>query len=148
MAKPQIDPRGPRFGAAITATALAVTIYLGLDASTEAAAFALLIVLTALFAIGAIFGTSKHPYAWLFKTFVRPRLATPTELEDAAPPQFAQAVGLFVAGVGVVLHLAGVEYGLVGAAAAAFVASFLNSVFNYCLGCQIYLGLKRLKVIR
>jgi hypothetical protein len=47
-----------------------------------------------------------------------------------------------------VLHLAGVEYGLVAAAAAAFVASFLNSVFNYCLGCQMYLGLKRLKVIR
>ncbi len=125
-----------------------MTIYLGLDASTEAAAFAILVVLTALFAIGAIFGTTKHPYAWLFKTFVRPRLGAPTELEDAAPPQFAQAVGLFVAGVGVVLHLAGVEYGLVGAAAAAFVASFLNSVFNYCLGCQMYLGLKRLKVIR
>ncbi len=103
MAKPQIDPRGPRFGAAITATALAVTIYLGLDASTEAAAFALLLVLNGLFAIGAIFGTSKHPYAWLFKTFVRPRLGAPTELEDAAPPQFAQVVGLFVAGVGVVL---------------------------------------------
>ncbi|MFM5951515.1 MAG: DUF4395 family protein [Micrococcales bacterium] len=27
-------------------------------------------------------------------------------------------------------------------------ASFLNAVFNYCLGCQIFLGLKRLKVIR
>ena len=147
MAK-QIDPRGPRFGAAITATALAVTIYLALDEASLPAAFALLVALTALFAIGAIFGTSRHPYAWVFKTFVRPRLGEPKELEDAAPPRFAQAVGLFVAGLGVILHLAGVPNGLVFAAAAAFVASFLNAVFNYCLGCQMYLGLKRLKVIR
>jgi len=37
---------------------------------------------------------------------------------------------------------------LVFAAAAAFIAAFLNSVFNYCLGCQMYFGLKRLRVIR
>jgi hypothetical protein len=148
MANTQIDPRGPRFGAAITATALAATIYLGLDSASEPLAFAILSSLTVLFAIGAVFGTQRHPYAWLFKTFVRPRLAAPKELEDSTPPQFAQAVGLFVAGTGVVLHLAGVEYGLVWAAAAAFVASFLNAAFNYCLGCQMYLGLKRLKVIR
>ena len=34
------------------------------------------------------------------------------------------------------------------AAAAAFVAAFLNSVFDYCLGCQIYLLLARAGVIR
>ena len=45
--------------------------------------------------------------------------------------------------VGVVLALAGVP-GAVGiAAAAAFVAAFLNAVFDYCLGCQIYLLLVR-----
>jgi hypothetical protein len=149
MSKPnQIDPRGPRFGAAITATLLAVTVFLALDASTKDAAFALLSVVTALFAVGAIFGVSNHPYAWIFKTLVRPRLSAPNELEDATPPRFAQGVGLFVALVGVVLHLAGVELGLVIAAAAAFFAAFLNAAFNYCLGCQIFLGLKRLKVIR
>lgn len=149
MSKPnQIDPRGPRFGAAITATLLAVTVFLALDASTKDAAFALLWVVTALFAVGAIFGVSNHPYAWIFKTVVRPRLSAPKELEDATPPRFAQGVGLFVALVGVVLHLAGVELGLVIAAAAAFFAAFLNAAFNYCLGCQIFLGLKRLKVIR
>lgn len=149
MSKPnQIDPRGPRFGAAITATLLAVTVFLALDASTKDAAFALLSVVTALFAVGAIFGVSNHPYAWIFKTLVRPRLSAPNELEDATPPRFAQGVGLFVALVGVVLHLVGVELGLVIAAAAAFFAAFLNAAFNYCLGCQIFLGLKRLKVIR
>lgn len=144
----QIDPRGPRFGAAITSVLLLVTVWLGLDAATRGAAFALLVAITVLFAIGAIFGNARHPYGWIFKKFVRPRLSAPKELEDARPPQFAQAVGLFVAGVGVVLHIAGVELGVVYAAGAAFIAAFLNAAFAYCLGCQIYLGLKRVGVIR
>jgi len=152
MSKPTpagIDPRGPRFGASITAVLLLVTVFLGLgDTSARDAGFALLVVLAALFAVGAIFGNSKHPYGFIFKKFVRPRLAAPTELEDPRPPQFAQAVGLFVVSVGIVLHLAGIVYGVAIAAAAAFIAAFLNAAFAYCLGCQIYLGLKRIGVIR
>jgi uncharacterized membrane protein YjdF len=111
-------------------------------------AFVLLVAITALFAIGAIFGNAKHPYGWIFKTLIRPRLGNPKELEDAAAPQFAQGVGLFVAGAGVLLNIIGVPNAVVIAAGAAFVAAFLNTVFNYCLGCQIYFGLKRLRVIR
>ncbi|MEY3889274.1 MAG: hypothetical protein RI931_396 [Actinomycetota bacterium] len=150
MTKPTpagIDPRGPRFGASITSVLLLIIVFLGLDAATVDAAFYLLIAVTALFAIGAIFGLSKHPYGIIFRKFVRPRLAAPTELEDPRPPKFAQAVGLFVASVGVVLHLAGVEFGVAYAAGAAFIAAFLNAAFAYCLGCQIYLGLKRIGLI-
>ena len=151
MTKPTpagIDPRGPRFGASITSVLLLITVFLGLDATTVDAAFYLLIAITVLFAFGAIFGLSKHPYGLIFKKLVRPRLAAPTELEDPRPPRFAQAVGLFVASVGIVLHLLGVEFGVVYAAGAAFVAAFLNAAFAYCLGCQIYLALKRIGVIR
>jgi len=150
MTKPTpagIDPRGPRFGASITSVLLLIIVFLGLDAATVDAAFYLLIAVAALFAIGAIFGLSKHPYGIIFRKFVRPRLAAPTELEDPRPPKFAQAVGLFVASVGVVLHLAGVEFGVAYAAGAAFIAAFLNAAFAYCLGCQIYLGLKRIGLI-
>jgi hypothetical protein len=150
MTKPTpagIDPRGPRFGASITSLLLLIIVFLGLDAATVDAAFYLLIAVTALFAIGAIFGLSKHPYGFIFRKFVRPRLAAPTELEDPRPPKFAQAVGLFVASVGIVLHLAGVEFGVAYAAGAAFIAAFLNAAFAYCLGCQIYLGLKRIGLI-
>jgi hypothetical protein len=150
MTKPTpagIDPRGPRFGASITSVLLLIIVFLGLDAATVDAAFYLLIAVTALFAIGAIFGLSKHPYGIIFKKFVRPRLAAPTELEDPRPPKFAQAVGLFVASVGIVLHLAGLEFGVAYAAGAAFIAAFLNAAFAYCLGCQIYLGLKRIGLI-
>ena len=81
----QIDPRGPRFGAAITSVALLVTIYLGLDNATENAAFWLLVAIDALFLFGAVFGNSAHPYGLIFKKLVRPRLGAPKELEDATP---------------------------------------------------------------
>jgi hypothetical protein len=153
-----IDPRGPRFGAGITAVLLLVTIGLGLGSAASPAptvgaraaepAFVLLAVITALFAWGAFAGVRRHPYGWLYKKLVRPRLGAPGHLEDPAPPTFSQGVGLFVTVVGVALHLAGVPFALVIFAALAFVAAFLNSVFDYCLGCQIYLLLLRSGIIK
>jgi Domain of unknown function (DUF4395) len=143
-----IDPRGPRFGAAITSVLLLITVFLGLNAATVTSAYALLAIITALFAIGAIFGNSKHPYGVFFKKFVRPRLAAPQELEDPRPPQFAQLIGFIVAAVGLVLGAFAVPYGVAGAAAAAFIAAFLNAAFAFCLGCQIYVGLQRIGLIK
>jgi hypothetical protein len=143
-----IDPRGPRFGASITSALLLITVFLALDAATLGAAFGLLVVITILFAIGAFFGNSKHPYGFIFKKLVRPRLGAPKELEDPRPPQFAQLIGLIVAGAGVVLYLVGIQGGLVIAAGAAFIAAFLNAAFAFCLGCQIYVGLQRLGLIK
>jgi len=143
-----IDPRGPRFGATITSVLLLITVFLALDAATLGAAFGLLFVITVSFAIGAFLGNSKHPYGIIFKKFVRPRLGAPKELEDPRPPQFAQLIGLIVAGAGVVLYLVGLQGGLVFAAGAAFIAAFLNAAFAFCLGCQIYVGLKRLGLIK
>ncbi len=142
-----IDPRSPRFGAGITAVLLLVDVFLGLVGATTAA-FVLLLAIALLFAWGAFAGIRRHPYGLLFRALIRPRLAPPTEREDPAPPTFAQGVGLVVTGLGLVLHLFGVPYVLPIAAALAFVAAFLNAVFGYCLGCQIYLLLVRAGVIR
>jgi hypothetical protein len=152
----QIDPRGARFTASITAALLLVDVGLGLVdpvAPTVAAravqpAFLLLVVLAAIFVWSAAAGVARNPWSVLFRRLIRPRLAPPAELEDAAPPTFAQGVGALVTLAGVALHLAGVPYGLVAAAAAAFVAAFLNAAFGYCLGCQLYLLLVRAGVIR
>jgi len=148
MSKSQIDPRGPRFGAAITSVLLLIDVYLSLDPKTFSTAVSLLSIIVTLFAIGAFFGNSKHPYGYIFKRLVRPLLAAPKELEDSRPPQFAQLVGLLVAGIGLILGIAGIPLGLTIAAAAAFFAAFLNAVFNYCLGCQIWLGLARTGLIK
>jgi hypothetical protein len=101
----------------------------------------------AMFTIGTAVGPAKHPYSYVFKYLVRPALKPPTALENATPVHFAQFVGLLVTGTGLVLHLLGVTYALPVAAAAAFTAAFLNAVFAYCLGCKMYLGLKRIGVI-
>jgi Domain of unknown function (DUF4395) len=142
-----IDPRGPRFGAAITAVLLLIVIGLALSGATAAASLVFLAI-TLVFAWGAFAGIQKHPYGLLFKKVVRPRLAAPSELEDPTPPTFAQGVGFAITAVGLLLHIAGVPFALVIAASAAFVAAFLNSVFAYCLGCQIYLLLARAGVVR
>jgi len=142
-----IDPRSPRFGAGITAVLLLVEIFLALVGATTAA-FVLLLAIALLFAWGAFAGIKRHPYGLLFRTLIRPRLTPPAELEDATPPTFAQGVGLFVTGLGLVLHLVGVPSVLPIAGALAFVAAFLNSAFGYCLGCQIYLLLVRTGLVR
>jgi hypothetical protein len=91
----RIDPRGPQFAAALTSVVLAAVLLL----APRPVAVVLLAAQVVVFAVGAGRGVQHTPYAWLFKTLVRPRLGAPGELEDAAPPRFAQAVGL---GFGVV----------------------------------------------
>ena len=150
-----IDPRGPRFGAGITAVLLLVVIGLSLAGPTGVTvaeratqpAFILFALITVIFAWGAFVGVQRHPYGAIFRSLVRPRLEPPTELEDPVPPTFAQGVGFVITLIGVILHLVGVPYALVIAAAAAFVAAFLNAVFGYCLGCQIYLLLARAGIL-
>ncbi len=139
-----IDPRGPRFAAAITAALLLTATFLGLLAGPRASAAALVLTLAlaALFLWGVV-SPRTHPWAVLFRTVIAPRLAAPAEREDPRPPRFAQGVGLFVVAAGVLLHLAGVPWALPIATAAAFAAALLNAVFGLCLGCQLYLLLQR-----
>jgi len=141
-----IDPRGPRFGAGITAVLLLVVIGLSLG-GLIVPALIIFSAQTLLFAWGAFAGIARHPYGLLFKKLVRPRLKPPTELEAPTPPTFAQGVGFVITAIGVILTLLGLTLALPIAAALAFVAAFLNSVFGYCLGCQIYLFLVRARVL-
>lgn len=155
-----IDPRGPRFVAGITALLLLIATFLaltGLSTSGDLAdatiaeraldpAFLLLLVIDLLF-LWAVVSPRTAPWGVLYRKAVQPRLGPPAELEDPRPPRFAQGVGLFVVGVGLVLHLLGVPWALPIAAAMAFVAAFLNAVFGLCLGCQLYLLLQRAGLI-
>ncbi|MFW8745034.1 DUF4395 domain-containing protein [Mesorhizobium japonicum] len=144
-ARAGIDPRGPRFGAGITAVLLLVDVFLGV-AGVHGVALILLAALAVIFGWGAFAGIQRHPYGLLFKALIRPRLKPPAELEDPVPPTFAQGVGLVITGLGAIL---GIVFPVVVpiAAALAFIAAFLNSVFGLCLGCQLYLLLVRVGVI-
>jgi len=137
----QLDPRGPRFGAAITTVLFAAILLLGIPAATEPAfdaAWWLLVAATVLFGWGSILGPSRHPYAWLYRVSLKKLLGAPSFMEDEAPPRFAQTVGFAISLLGVLLHLFAVPWGLVIASAMAFVAAFLNAVFGLCLGCELY----------
>ncbi|WP_026212210.1 DUF4395 domain-containing protein [Longispora albida] len=128
----QIDPRGPRFAAAVTTVVFVLILVTGSGwlALAQAAVFAL--------------GTAgQSPYAMFFKAFVRPRLGPPSEMEDAAPVRFAQAVGLFFALVAAAGYLLDLPVAGMVAAAFALVAAFLNAAFGLCLGCEVFLLYRR-----
>jgi hypothetical protein len=135
-----IDPRGPRFGAGVTAALLAITLLLG----TGPAATALLSVVGLLFLLGVTRGVQGTLQGLAFKAWVRRRLAPPAELEDPRAPRFAQLVGLLVVGVGLLFAALGFPAAVPVAAAVALVAAFLNSAFGLCLGCELYLVGRRL----
>ncbi|MFF7163624.1 DUF4395 domain-containing protein [Streptomyces sp. NPDC008086] len=133
-----IDVRGPRFGAAVTTAVLAVVLVTG--------SAWLLAWQTLAFALGAAGGVSRSPYGWVFRTAVRPRIGPPTEFEAPEPPRFAQAVGLVFAGLGLVGYTLGPDWLGLAATGAALAAAFLNAVFGYCLGCEMYLLVRRVTV--
>jgi len=136
----QIDPRGPRFGAAITTVVLAA-ILLTIPSTV---AVALLAIQTAVFALGAFVGLHSQPYGILYRKLVVPKLGKPSELEAVEPPQFAQLVGFLFAATGLIAILAGADLVATIAVGFALGAAFLNAVFNFCLGCEMYLIGKRI----
>jgi hypothetical protein len=138
------DPRGQRFAAALTALVLAVALV----AAPSPLTLALLGWQLVTFVLGVAAGPASTPYAWVFRTLLRPRLGPPDEPEDARPPRFAQGVGLAFVTVALLAYAAGAP--LVGSVAAglALGAAFLNAAFGYCLGCEMYLLLNRAGVRR
>jgi hypothetical protein len=95
------------------------------------------------FLIGATKGPQFTPYAFLFKTLIKPHLKGEFVPEDVRPPQFAQAVGFVFAAIAVAGLLSGVTIVFTIATGFALAAAFLNAAFNYCLGCEFYLILLR-----
>jgi hypothetical protein len=136
----QIDPRGPRFGAAIT-TAVLTIILLTIPSSI---ALVLLGIQTVVFALGAFVGLHAQPYGILYRKLVAPKLGKPTVLEAVEPPQFAQFVGFLFAATGLIALLAVADLVATIAVGFALGAAFLNAAFNFCLGCEMYLIGKRI----
>ena len=133
----EIDARGPRFSAALTTVVLAIALVTG---SVWVATLQAVV-----FAIGAIKGPQFTPYAFIYRTLIKPRLKSPLRTEDVRPPKFAQSIGLIFALVALVGSATGASVVFTVAIAAALAAAFLNAAFDFCLGCQIYLLLARIR---
>ncbi|MEJ7635978.1 DUF4395 domain-containing protein [Aeromicrobium sp.] len=135
----QVDPRGLRAVAGISAAVLALVLV-----TPEPINVIVLAGQVAVFAVAAVFGLNRSPYSILFATVVRPRIGPPAELEDARPPRFAQVVGLGFTGAALIAFLAGATTVGYIATAFALVAALLNAAVGLCLGCELYLVLRRL----
>lgn len=130
-----LDPRGPRFAAALTTVVLILVLAFG--AGWLALAQAVVFAATAL-------APRYGPYALIYRMVVAPRLGPSADLEPAAPVRFAQVVGLCFAIVAAFGYLSGATLLGVVAAAGALLAAFLNAAFGLCLGCEMYLALRRI----
>lgn len=131
----QVDPRGQRLSAAITTVVLVLVLVTG--------SWVLLTAQAVVFAAGVLFGLRFSPYGLIYKSLVRPRIGPPEELEAEGPPRFAQGVGLIFALAGVAGYGLGIGWLGTGATALALGAAFLNAAFGFCLGCEMYLLIRR-----
>ena len=135
----QIDPRGYRFGASVTLVISIVALVLG----ANTAGIIAMGVLALLFLPGATVGPQVTLQSWIFRKLIRPRIGPPSETESFRPPRFAQQMGLAFSLLAVLFGLLDVALGFYVFTGFVVAASFLNSVFGFCLGCEIYLGFKR-----
>ena len=133
-----IDARGPRFSAALTSLVLATALV--------TSNLWLTIAQAVVFAIGAIRGPQFTPYAYIFRKYIKPRLKGVPIFEDIRPPQFAQSVGLLFALTAIAGASVGISPLFTIAVSFALTAAFLNAVFNYCLGCELYLLILRIRL--
>lgn len=133
-----VDVRGPRFSAWVTTAVLIAVLVSGSAGQNQAVLLGLQAVV---FALGAFGGLRRSPYGLVFRRLIAPRLGPPTEREDEAPSRFAQGVGLTFAVVGTIGYASGLDALGIVATAMALGAAFLNAVFGFCLGCEMYLRL-------
>ena len=130
-----LDARGPRFGAVLTALVLAAILATG--------SLPLLLWQLGVFAIGAFVGPQATPYAWVYRSLIKPRLRGDVPTEDTRPPQFAQIVGFLFALTATFALLLDATLLFEIAIGFALAAAFLNAAFNFCLGCEMYLLIAR-----
>jgi hypothetical protein len=135
--EPPVDPRGVRFNAALTAVVLALVLLSG--------SAWLLAAQAVVFALGAFAGLRFAPYSMLYRLVLTPRLGPPAEKEDAAPVRFSQGVGFAFAVLGTVGWFTGLTALGFVATAFALAAAFLNAAFGFCLGCELYALIARVR---
>lgn len=132
-----VDIRQPRFGQAVTGVVLLIGFLLVWPP--------VIAVVGAILAAAALLGPRFNLYGHLFRVSARLlRLGPPRELEEAAPPRFANLVGF------VFLGTATIAYYVLGlwtlAWTLALVVSglaLLAAVTGLCVGCEFYVLARR-----
>jgi hypothetical protein len=137
-----IDPRQPRIGQGITGLALAVGFVLDRGE--------VLPVVAVVLAGAALVGGPLNLYAYAYRGVVKAlRWGPPRELEEAAPPRFANTIGFAFTAIASVLffvfheHAAAWTLGVLVSALA-----LLAATTGLCVGCEFYVFARRLLASR
>ena len=139
----RIDPRLLRFSAGATASVLAVVLLI--VGVARPLGLGLLASQVAVFAFTAFVSFQWSLWAQIFARVIWPRIGPPTELEDARPPRFAQFVGFVFTALALIIFALGVDVAGYGLTALAFGVAALNASTGVCLGCKVYLLIRRLR---
>jgi hypothetical protein len=126
----QIDPRGQRFGAGVSAIVMGAAFVANLP---------LLVVLVGLnLAISSSFGTRLFLPGRAWPLVRRTLRLGPTEPEHEYPPRFAQALGAVFLGLAAIAFAAGVPVAGWLLAAAVGALQTLLAATGICVGCRLY----------
>jgi hypothetical protein len=107
----------------------------------------LLVPLAYGFAARVLTGPTLSPLGRLASRVVAPRLG-PEKLVPGPPKRFAQAMGATITAVAAIAALGFAAYGIADVLLAALIlAAGLESIFAYCLGCQIFGVLMRAGIV-
>jgi uncharacterized protein DUF4395 len=139
MERPRmVDPRQPRVGQAITGVVLAVGFIAGWPA--------VLPITAVILALASLVGGPFNPYVHMYRLVKRVlRWRPPRELEEAAPPRFANTLGFVFTLTATILyyslhlHVAAWSLGVLVAALA-----LLAATTGLCVGCEFYVFARRL----
>ena len=126
-----IDPRGQRFGAALSVVILA----LGFVADLPIVVVLLALALGASALFGTRYSILGRPWPSVRRVL---RLAPPRELEHEFPPRFAQALGTIGFTFSALLFVLGFATGGWVVAAAVGALQAVLAATGYCLGCRLY----------
>ena len=125
-----IDPRGHRFGAALSAGLLVASFLTGW---VPGVAIALLSI-----GVSAAFGLRWSIYGAIWRRIVRVARLGPTEPEHEYPPRFAQTLGSVALVLSLLAFAVGATtLGWLFALAVAGLQTLLGAT-GYCLGCKLY----------
>jgi hypothetical protein len=133
-----VDPRQPRLGQGITGVVALVGFVLDLPL--------VLPVLAAILGAASALGPKANPYAWLFRGLRRAGLlGPPGELEEAAPPRFANTIGFVVlSAASVAWYAFGLTWVTWGLGLFVAALALLAATTGLCVGCELYVWGRRI----
>ena len=126
----RVDVNVPRFNqacvAALTGTAFVVQWW------------PLVAIVAVILALTRFVGPQVGVFTQIYVRAIRPRSSAPVETEDAAPPRFAQLLGVAFLSLATILFVAGLDVAGWIVTLAVTALATLAAATKVCVGCIIY----------